>query len=195
MIKVYLPDGACLELEDGATCLDAAKAISSGLARAAFAAELDGKAVELMEPVYDGAKIAILTSGEDALHTMRHTASHVMAQAIQHLYPDAKFAIGPAISTGFYYDIDCPTTFTAEDLKKIEAEMKKIIKQGIPLQRFTMPRDEALAYFKEKNEPYKVELIEDLPEDAEISFYKQGDFTDLCAGPHLPDTSRVKAFQ
>ena len=194
MIKVYLPDGAPLELPDGATCLDAAKAISAGLARAAFAAELDGKAVELMTPVSDGAHIAILTNGEDALHMMRHTASHVLAQAVQHLYPDAKFAIGPAISTGFYYDIDCATVFTPEDLKKIEAEMKKIIKQALPLERFTMPREEALAYFREKNEPYKVELIEDLPEDAVISFYRQGDFTDLCAGPHLPDTGRVKAF-
>ena len=194
MINVFLPDGASLELPDGANCLDAAKAISAGLARAAFAAEVDGKAVELMTPLADGAHIAILTEGEDALHMMRHTASHVMAQAVQHLYPDAKFAIGPAISTGFYYDIDCKTVFTPEDLKKIEAEMKKIIKQALPLERFVMPREEALAYFREKNEPYKVELIEDLPEDAEISFYRQGDFTDLCAGPHLPDTGRVKAF-
>ncbi len=194
MIHVYLPDGAALELPDGANCLDAAKAISAGLARAAFAAEVDGKAVELMTPLTDGAHIAILTEGDDALHMMRHTASHVLAQAVQHLYPDAKFAIGPAISTGFYYDIDCKTVFTPEDLKKIEAEMKKIIKAALPLERFIMPRDEALAYFREKNEPYKIELIEDLPEDAEISFYRQGDFTDLCAGPHLPDTGRVKAF-
>ncbi len=194
MIHVYLPDGAALELPDGANCLDAAKAISAGLARAAFAAEVDGKAVELMTPLTDGAHIAILTEGDDALHMMRHTASHVLAQAVQHLYPDAKFAIGPAISTGFYYDIDCKTVFTPEDLKKIEAEMKKIIKAALPLERFVMPRDEALAYFREKNEPYKIELIEDLPEDAEISFYRQGDFTDLCAGPHLPDTGRVKAF-
>ena len=175
--------------------LDIAKDISEGLARAACAAELNGEVVDLRTIVDNDAELAILTfndqKGKDAY---RHTTSHILAQAVKRLYPDAKCAIGPAIETGFYYDFDMPS-LSREDLDNIEKEMRKIIKENPPIRRFTLPRAEAIAFMQEKNEPYKVELIEDLPEDAEISFYEQGDFTDLCAGPHLMSLKTVKAFK
>ena len=144
----------------------------------------------------DGDPLNILTFDADGgKWTLRHSAAHILAQAVKRLYPNTHFAIGPAIDNGFYYDFDSDVTFTAEHLEKIEAEMKKIIKESLPIERSVMPRAEAIAFMKEKGEPYKVELIEDLPEDSEISFYTQGEFTDLCAGPHLPDTGRIKAFK
>ena len=152
--------------------------------------------VDLRTPVEKDCQLNILTFSDDkGKGAFRHTASHIMAQAIKRLYPETKLAIGPSIADGFYYDVDRDTPFTAEDLENIEKEMKKIVKENLPLVRSTKPRDEAIAYFKEKDEPYKVELIEDLPEDSEISFYTQGEFTDLCAGPHLMSTKYVKAFK
>ena len=177
--------------------LDIASDISAGLARVACAGEVDGERVDLRTVVDKDCTLNILTAkDEGGLATLRHTASHVMAQAIKRLYPEAKLAIGPSIADGFYYDIDFASPIAAEDLEKIEAEMKKIVKEALPIERFTLPRNEAIALMKEKEEPYKVELIEDLPEGEEISFYRQGDFTDLCAGPHLMNTKEVgKAYK
>ncbi len=192
---ITLKDGSQRSYENPMSILDIAKDISEGLARAACAAELNGEVVDLRTIVDNDAELAILTfndqKGKDAYH---HTTSHILAQAVKRLYPDAKCAIGPAIETGFYYDFDMPS-LSREDLDNIEKEMKKIIKENPPIRRFTLPRAEAIAFMQEKNEPYKVELIEDLPEDAEISFYEQGDFTDLCAGPHLMSLKTVKAFK
>ncbi len=192
---ITLKDGSQKSYESPMSVLDIAKDISEGLARAACAAELNGEVVDLRTIVDSDAELAILTfndqKGKDAY---RHTTSHILAQAVKRLYPDAKCAIGPAIETGFYYDFDMPS-LSREDLDNIEKEMKKIIKENPPIRRFTLPRAEAIAFMQEKNEPYKVELIEDLPEDAEISFYEQGDFTDLCAGPHLMSVKTVKAFK
>ncbi|MFV0528648.1 MAG: threonine--tRNA ligase [Lachnospiraceae bacterium] len=192
---ITLQDGNKKEFDQAVSVIDIAFSISEGLARAACAGEVDGEVVDLRTLVEQDAVVKILT-GEDeqGLHALRHTASHVLAQAVKRLYPEAKLAIGPAIDTGFYYDFECPP-FSQDDLKAIEKEMKKIIKKGEKIERFTLPRTEALAYFKEKNEPYKVELIEDLPQDAEISLYTQGDFTDLCAGPHLMNVRGVKAVK
>ena len=196
MLNITLKDGTVLQAESGSTCLDVAQSISGGLARAALAAEVNGNAVDLKTPLTEDCSLNILTFNDEmGRWTLRHTASHVLAQAVKHLYPEAKLAIGPAIENGFYYDFDTPHSFTAEDLEKIEAEMKKIVKQAIPMERVEISREEAIAMFEEKDEPYKVELIQDLPEDALITLYKQGDFTDLCAGPHLPDTSKIKAFK
>ncbi|MBQ3095802.1 MAG: TGS domain-containing protein, partial [Clostridia bacterium] len=196
MLKLTLKDDSLLEVEDGASCLDAAKAISPGLARAALGAKLDGEICSLSAPARDGASFEVLTwESEEGRKIFRHTTSHVLAQAVKRLYPEAKLAIGPAIENGFYYDFDVATPFTAADLEKIEAEMKKIVKEDIALTRFTLTREEALAKADAMGEPYKRELIEDLPEDAELSFYAQGDFTDLCAGPHLPSTGGIKAFK
>ena len=196
MIQIKLKDGSILELENGASALDAAEAISGGLARAAAAAEINGETKDLRTQLKDGDSLNILTfdsrGGRDAF---RHTASHILAQAVLRLYPTAKLAIGPAIENGFYYDFDVETPFTQEDLEKIEAEMKKIVKEKLPVERFELPREEAIALMKQLDQPYKVELIQDLPEGEVISFYKQGDFIDLCAGPHIPDTGRVKAFK
>ena len=196
-MKVTLKDGSCKEFEQPMSVLDIAASISSGLARAACGGELDGESVDLRYVVDKDCQLNILTArDEKGLAALRHTASHVMAQAVKRLYPDAKLAIGPSIADGFYYDIDFASPIAAEDLEKIEAEMKKIIKEGLPLERFTLPREEALALMREKEEPYKVELIQDLPEGEEISFYKQGEFTDLCAGPHLMNTKDVgKAYK
>ena len=192
---ITLKDGSTRSYENPMSILDIAKDISEGLARAACAAELNGEVVDLRTIVDNDAELAILTfndqKGKDAY---RHTTSHILAQAVKRLYPDAKCAIGPAIETGFYYDFDMPS-LSREDLDNIEKEMRKIIKENPPIRRFTLPRAEAIAFMQEKNEPYKVELIEDLPEDAEISFYEQGDFTDLCAGPHLMSLKTVKAFK
>jgi threonyl-tRNA synthetase len=196
MIQVTLKDGTALSVEQGSTCYDVAKSISAGLARAALGAQIDGQRCDLSTTLTKDCQLNILTfDDKDGRWIFRHTASHVLAQAVKRLYPQAKLAIGPAIDDGFYYDFDVEEAFTPEDLAKIEAEMKKIVKEAIPLKRREIPREEAIALFKEKDEPYKVELIEDLPEDALITLYEQGDFVDLCAGPHLFDTSKIKAFK
>ncbi len=195
-MKITLKDGSVREYNEAKSVIEIAADLSEGLARVACAGEIDGEAVDLRTVVDRDCALNILTfADEGGRAAFRHTASHIMAQAIKRLYPDVKLAIGPSIADGFYYDIDSETPFTAEDLEKVEAEMKKIVKEALPLTRFTKPRAEAVAYMKEKGEPYKVELIEDLPEDAEISFYEQGEFTDLCAGPHLMTTKPVKAFK
>ena len=195
-MKVTLKDGSVMELENGISVLEAAKAISEGLARAACAGKVNGKVVDLRTELQEDCTLEILTfKDEEGKKAFRHTASHVMAQAVKRLYPDTKLAIGPSIDDGFYYDFDRETAFSQEELADIEKEMKKIVKENIKLERFTLPREEAIQFMKEKEEPYKVELIQDLPEDAEISFYQQGDFTDLCAGPHLMCTKPIKAFK
>ena len=195
-MKITLKDGSVKEYDQPKSVIEIAQDISEGLARAATAGEIDGEVVDLRTPVDRDCQLSILTfADEKGKGAFRHTASHIMAQAIKRLYPETKLAIGPSIADGFYYDVDRDTPFTAEDLENIEKEMKKIVKENLPLVRSTKPRDEAIAYFKEKDEPYKVELIEDLPDDSEISFYTQGEFTDLCAGPHLMSTKYVKAFK
>ena len=193
---ITLKDGSTKEYDQAMNVLDIAKDISEGLARVACAGEVDGELVDLRTVVDKDCNLNILTfESEGGAWAFHHTTSHIMAQAIKRLYPDVKLAIGPSVADGFYYDVDSETPLTAEDLVKIEAEMKKIVKEALPITRFTKSREEAIAYFKEKEEPYKVELIEDLPEDAEISFYQQGEFVDLCAGPHLMSTKPVKAFK
>lgn len=194
-MKITLKDGSVKEYEKAMSVLEIAQDLSEGLARMACAGEIDGKVVDLRTVVDKDCNVNILTANDkEGLAAYRHTVSHVLAQAVKHLYPQAKLAIGPSIDNGFYYDFDIPS-FSREDLDKLEAEMKKIIKAGEKLERFTLPREEAIKFMEEKGEPYKVELIQDLPEDAEISFYKQGDFTDLCAGPHLMSTKQIKAFK
>ena len=195
-MKITLKDGSSKEYAESMRVIDIAADISEGLARMATAGEVNGEVVDLRTVVEEDCELSILTfQDENGKGAFRHTASHIMAQAIKRLYPDAKLAIGPSVADGFYYDIDRETPLTQEDLEKIEAEMKKIVKEALPIEQFTKPRAEAIAYFQEKEEPYKVELIEDLPEDAVISFYSQGEFTDLCAGPHLMTTKPVKAFK
>ncbi len=195
-IKVTLKDGSVKEVAAGSTLLEIAKGISQKLGKQALLAVVDGVNKDLSDKLEHDAAVEFVTPDTpEGLHAIRHTCAHVMAQAIQHLFPDVKFAIGPAIANGFYYDLDSEHTFTPEDLQAIEKEMAKIVKQNIPLQRAEIPRSEALAMFAAKDEKYKVELINDLPEDAIISTYTQGDFTDLCAGPHCPSTGRVKAFK
>jgi len=196
-MKVTLKDGNIKEYSQAMSVIDIAADISAGLARMACGGEIDGESVDLRTVVDKDCELNILTAkDEKGLAALRQTASHVMAQAVKRLYPDAKLAIGPSIADGFYYDVDFAAPITAEDLEKIEAEMKKIIKEALPLERFTLPREEALSLMEEKEEPYKVELIQDLPEGEEISFYRQGEFTDLCAGPHLMNTKDVgKAYK
>lgn len=195
-IKVTLLDGSVKEFEAGSSLLEIAKGLSQKLGKSALLAKVDGVNKDLSDTLDHDAKVEFVTpDSEEGLHAIRHTASHVMAQAIQHLFPGTKFAIGPAIEKGFYYDLDSEHVFTPDDLRAIEKEMSKIVKANYPLVRSELPRDEALAKFKAEDEPYKVELIEDLPEDAVISTYTQGDFTDLCAGPHCPSTGKVKAFK
>ena len=195
-MKITLKDGSVMELANGMAVIDIAIEISEGLARVATSAKVNGELVDLRTVVDSDAELEILTfDSEDGKGAFNHTASHIMAQAVKRLYPDTKLAIGPSIANGFYYDLDRETPFVAEDLEKIEAEMKKIVKEGLALERSTKSREDAIAYFKEKDEPYKVELVEDLPEEEEISFYSQGEFTDLCAGPHLMSTKAVKAFK
>ncbi len=195
-MKITLKDGSSKEYAQSMSVIDIAKDISEGLARVATAGEVDGEVVDLRTVIDKDCELNILTfNDEKGKGAFRHTTSHIMAQTIKRLYPDTKLAIGPSIEDGFYYDIDRETPLVAEDLEKIEAEMKKIVKEDLPIKQYTMPRAEAIAYFKEKDEPYKVELIEDLPEDSVISFYSQGEFTDLCAGPHLMSTKPVKAFK
>ena len=196
-MKVTLKDGSFKEYAQPMAVIDIAKDISDGLARMACVAEIDGEVKDLRTIVDKDCTLNIFTAKDpEGLAALRHTASHVMAQAIKRLWPETKLAIGPSIADGFYYDIDRDEPVTSDDLAKIEAGMKKIIKEALPLERFELPRAQAIEFMKEKNEPYKVELIEDLPEDAIISFYKQGEFTDLCAGPHLMNTKEVgKAFK
>ncbi len=192
---ITLKDGSAKEYSEAKSIIDIAYDISEGLARAACAGEINGEVVDLRTIVDSDCSLNILTArDEKGLSALRHTASHVLAEAVQRLFPEAKVAIGPSIDTGFYYDFES-APFSREDLDAIEKEMKKIIKKGAKIERFTKSREDAIAFFKEKNEPYKVELIQDLPEDAEISFYSQGDWVDLCAGPHLMSTKGVKAFK
>ena len=194
-MKITLKDGSVKEYAESKSVYDIALDISEGLARAACAGEINGEVVDLRTVVDADCELSILTANDAAgLAALRHTASHVLAEAVKNVFPDAKLAIGPSIDTGYYYDFE-HAPFSREDLDKIEAEMKKIIKKGEKLERFTLPRAEAIKFMEEKGEPYKVELIQDLPEDAEISFYKQGEFTDLCAGPHLMNTKPIKAFK
>lgn len=194
-MRIILKDGTIMECEKGTTVFEVAQMISEGLARNACCGEIDGEIVDLREEINVDCHLKILTSKDrEGLSIIRHTAAHVMAEAVKNLFPEAKLAIGPSIETGFYYDFD-HAPFSREDLDKIEVEMKRIIKLGMPLERFTMSREKAIEYMEEKNEPYKVELIKELPEDAIISFYKQGEFVDLCAGPHLMSTKGVKAFK
>ena len=193
---ITLKDGSTKEYGSPMSVLDIAKDISEGLGRMATAGEQDGEVVDLRHVIDRDCSLSILTVHDpEGLAAYRHTTSHILAQAVKRLYPQAKLAIGPSIADGFYYDIDIEGGFTPEDLEKLEGEMKKIIKEDLPIRRFTLPRDEAIAFMKERQEPYKVELIEDLPEGSEISFYEQGEFTDLCAGPHLMSTRPVKAFK
>ena len=193
---ITLKDGSTKEYAQPMSVYEIAKDISEGLARVATAGELDGEVVDLRTVVDKDSHLNILTfEDEKGAGAFRHTTSHIMAQAIKRLYPNIKLAIGPSIADGFYYDVDSETPLTTDDLEKIEKEMKKIVKEDLPITRYTKSRADAIAYFKEKDEPYKVELIEDLPEDAEISFYQQGEFVDLCAGPHLMSTKPVKAFK
>ena len=194
-MKITLKDGSCKEYSEAKKVIEIAADISEGLARAAAAAQVDGKVVDLRTVIDKDCELNILTpNDEEGLRTVRHTTSHVLAEAVKRVFPDAKLAIGPSIDTGFYYDFE-HEPFSREDLDKLEAEMKKIIKEGHEITRFTLPRNEAIQFMKDRNEPYKVELIEDLPEDSEISFYDQGGFVDLCAGPHLMSTKGVKAYK
>lgn len=196
MIKVTLKGGDIREYENGTSLLDMAKSISEGLARNCLAADVNGETKEMNFVPESDCEVSFLTfNDENGRKAYRHTASHVLAQAIKRLYPNTKLAIGPAIDDGYYYDFEFETPITTGNFEKIEAEMKKIIKENIPLEKFELPRDEAIKLMKEKGEPYKVELIEDLPDDAVISFYKQGDFVDLCAGPHLISTGKLKAVK
>ena len=196
-MKSTLKDGSVKEYDRPMSVIEIAADLSEGLARAACAGEVDGEEVDLRTVVDKDAQVNILTArDEKGLAALRHTASHVMAQAVKRLYPNTKLAIGPSIADGFYYDMEFESPLTSDDFEKIEAEMKKIVKEDLKIERFTKPRQEAIAYMQKKGEPYKVELIEDLPEDSEISFYSQGEFVDLCAGPHLMSTKGVgKAFK
>lgn len=195
-VKIILPDGSAKEYAAGTTLGEAVKQLSNSLAKKVLAANVNGELTDLREELVDGSEVAFLTFEEDGgKHTLRHTASHILAQAVKRLWPEAKLAIGPAIDKGFYYDIDMEHTLIPEDLGKIEKEMSRIVKENLPITKSVMSRQEAIEFFKSKNEDYKVELIEDLPEDAVISCYSQGDFIDLCAGPHVASTGKVKAFK
>lgn len=195
-VKIILPDGSAKEYAAGTTLGEAVKQLSNSLAKKVLAANVNGELTDLREELVDGSEVAFLTFEEDGgKHTLRHTVSHILAQAVKRLWPEAKLAIGPAIDKGFYYDIDMEHTLTPEDLGKIEKEMSRIVKENLPITKSVMFRQEAIEFFKSKNEDYKVELIQDLPEDAVISCYSQGDFIDLCAGPHVASTGKVKAFK
>ena len=195
-VKIILPDGSAKEYAAGTTLGEAVKQLSNSLAKKVLAANVNGELTDLREELVDGSEVAFFTFEEDGgKHTLRHTASHILAQAVKRLWPEAKLAIGPAIDKGFYYDIDMEHTLTPEDLGKIEKEMSRIVKENLPITKSVMSRQEAIEFFKSKNEDYKVELIQDLPEDAVISCYSQGDFIDLCAGPHVASTGKVKAFK
>lgn len=196
MINIRLKDGTIKEFEKGSSVLDIAKAISSGLARVAMAAEVDGQLADLRKPILKDSSLHINTfDDKNGKEAFWHTSSHILAQAVKRLFPEAKLAIGPAIDNGFYYDFDVKDAFTPEDLERIEEEMTKIVKEDYKIERFEMPRQEAIEQMERAGEIYKVELIKDLPEDAVISFYKQDDFADLCAGPHILSTGKVKAIK
>ena len=197
MVKVELKDGSKLEVELGVSILDIAKKISEGLARNAMVGKVDGEVKDLRYPIEKDCKLEILTfDDEDGKKAYWHTTAHIMAQAVKRLYGESvKLTIGPSIENGFYYDFDVEKPISENDFEKIEEEMKKIIKEDLPLERYTLSRTEAIEFMKKLDEPYKVELIEELPEGEEISFYKQGDFTDLCAGPHLMSTGKIKAIK
>lgn len=195
-IKVTLPDGSVREFDKGITVLDVAKDISEGLARVVVGGKVNGKVMDLKREIFEDSNVSLLKfDEEDGREVFSHTSAHMLAQAVKRLFPDTKLAIGPSIKDGFYYDFDTEHRFTPEDLEKIEKEMSKIAKEDLELERFVLSRDEAIKLLKENDEMYKVELVQDLPEDEIISFYKQGEFLDLCAGPHLPSTKRVKAFK
>ncbi len=195
-MQIVLKSGDAMQLAEGATAQDAAQAISEGLARAAVAAKVNGALVDLSHVLADGDALEIVTlKDKEGLEVYRHTCAHVLAQALKTVFPTCKLAIGPVIDNGYYYDVDFKTPITMEDFEKIEAEMRKIVKSNLPIRRFTLPREEAIALMSKYHEPYKVELIQDLPEGEEISFYQQGAFTDLCRGPHLPSTGKIKAFK
>lgn len=195
-MKITLKDGSVKEYSEAKSVYEIAADISEGLARMATAGEVNGEVIDLRTKIDQDCELTIHTfQSQEGAHAFRHTTSHILAQAVKRLFPDTKLAIGPAIDDGFYYDFDREVPFTTEDLETIEKEMKKIVKEDLKIEQFTLPREEAIALMKEKEEPYKVELIENLPEDAVISFYKQGEFTDLCAGPHLLSTKSVKAFK
>ena len=195
-MQIVLKNGDKMQLAEGATAQDAAQAISEGLARAAVAAKVNGELVDLSHVLREGDAVEIVTlKDKEGLEVYRHTCAHVLAQALKTIFPTCKLAIGPVIDNGYYYDVDFKTPITMEDFEKIEAEMRKIIKSNLPIRRFTLPREEAIALMSQYHEPYKVELIQDLPEGEEISFYQQGAFTDLCRGPHLPSTGKIKAFK
>ena len=195
-MNITLKNGDALALDEGATAIAAAQKISEGLARNAVAAKINGTLCDVSAVLHEGDTLELVTlKDKEGLEVYRHTCAHVLAQALKTVYPTCKLAIGPVIDNGFYYDVDFKTPITPEDFSKIEAEMKKIIKSNLPIERFTLPRDEAIAFMRNFNENYKVELIQDLPEGEEISFYKQGAFTDLCRGPHLPSTGKIKAFK
>ena len=198
MVKLKLKDGSIIEVEKGSSILDVAKKISEGLARVATCGEINGKVADLRHEINEDCELVIHTFQDDDLEGKKaywHTTSHIMAQAIKRLYGDVKLTIGPAIENGFYYDFDTEKHFSEEDFEKIEEEMKKIIKEDLPIERYSLPREEAIKFMQENDEPYKVELIEELPEGEEISFYKQGKFVDLCAGPHLMSTGKVKVVK
>ena len=196
MIKVTLKDGSVKEYQKGTTVEEIVASIGSGLLKAAMAAKINGKVVDLNTPVNEDCSLEVLTFDDDeGKWALRHTSSHILAQAVKRLYPGIKLAIGPAIDNGFYYDFDSDKPFSEEDLAAIEKEMENIVKEDLKLERFELPRKEAIEMMSKLGESYKVELINDLPEDAKLSFYKQGDFTDLCAGPHAPSTGRAKALK
>ncbi len=195
-MNIILKNGDGMELVDGSTCMQAVQAISEGLARNAVCAKVNGKAVDLSHVLSEGDSLEIITlKDKEGLQVYRHTCAHIMAQAIKTIYPTSKLSIGPVIENGFYYDVDFVTPITMADFAKIESEMQKIIKSNLPIERFTLPKEEAIAFMEENDESYKVELIQDLPEGETISFYKQGNFVDLCRGPHLPSTGKIKAFK
>lgn len=196
MIKIVLKDGSVKEYNEGVSIKEVAESISAGLARVALAGEIDGIVKDLSYKLDRDCRLNLLTfDDEGGKHAYRHTTSHIMAQAVKRLYPNARLAIGPSIDNGFYYDFDIDKPFSTEDLENIENEMSKIIKEDLTLEKFALPRDEAIKFMEERGEPYKVELIRDLPEGEEISFYRQGEFVDLCAGPHVPSTGKIKAFK
>ena len=195
-MNIILKSGDALEVAENATAMQAATAISEGLARNAVCAKVNGVLVDLSHELKEGDNLEIVTlKDKEGLQVYRHTCAHVLAQALKTVYPTCKLSIGPVIDNGFYYDVDFVTPITQADLAKVESEMQKIIKGNLPIERFTLPKEEAIALMKEYSEDYKVELIEDLPDGETISFYKQGGFTDLCRGPHLPSTGKIKAFK
>lgn len=196
MINLKLKDGSVKSYESGITVIEVARDISEGLGRVACAGTVDGETVDLRYKLTKDCELSILTfDSEEGKKAFRHTAAHILAQAVKRLFPATKLAIGPSIDDGFYYDFDKQNSFSAEDIKLIEAEMKKIIKEDLPIERFELPRAEAISFMGKLDENFKVQLIEDLPVDEKLSFYKQGEFTDLCAGPHLMSTKYIKAFK